>query len=182
MSAASAERTSGAPSLAVVIAPFLVAVIALAFGAFPFGGDALVAAFVGAVLVVLVAIDLDRGEVPNRIVLPATAVVLAARIAITPHHAVEYALGALLAAAGLALPRVFNRRLLGAGDPKLALLSGAAVGWQVGWAIALAFMLLFPVALVVLIRGGRAARGSTIPLSPFLAAGTLIVLLGPGLT
>ncbi|HEX3392025.1 MAG TPA: prepilin peptidase [Solirubrobacteraceae bacterium] len=178
------EAIGGAPLLSMpgLVAPFVVAAIALALGAYPLGGTALLAAFVAAVLVVLAAIDLERRIVPNRIVLPAAAVALLGHIALTPGDAAQYALAALLAALFLFLPRLFNPKALGMGDVKLGLLIGAALGWSAASALALGFLLVFPVALAIAIRGGAAAaRRATIPMCPFLALGALVVLLGPGL-
>lgn len=164
------------------VAPFVVAAVALAFGAYPLGGKALLAAFVAAVLVVLAAIDLEHRIIPNRIVLPAAGIALLGRIALGPGGASQYALAALAAAIFLFLPRLLNASAMGMGDVKLGLLIGAALGWGAASALALGFLFVFPVALVIAIRGGAAAaRRTTIPMGPFLALGALVVLLGPGL-
>jgi leader peptidase (prepilin peptidase)/N-methyltransferase len=174
---------AGRPLLSTpgLVAPFVVAAVALALGAYPLGGEALLAAFVGAVLVILAAIDLERRIVPNRIVLPATAVTLLARVALVPGDAPQYVLAALLAALFLFLPRIFSREALGMGDVKLGLLIGAALGWGAASALALAFLFVFPVALAIVVRKGAEARRTTIPMGPFLALGALVALLGPGL-
>jgi leader peptidase (prepilin peptidase) / N-methyltransferase len=115
-------------------------------------------------------------------VLPAAAVALLGRVALTPGDASQYALAALLAALFLFLPRLINRSALGMGDVKLGLLIGAALGWGAASALALGFLFVFPVALAITIRGGLSqARRATIPMGPFLALGALVVLLGPGL-
>jgi leader peptidase (prepilin peptidase)/N-methyltransferase len=167
-----------APGLVV---PFVVAAVALALGAYPLGGTALLAAFVGTVLVVLAAIDLERRIVPNRIVLPAAAIALLGRVALAPGHASQYLFAALLAALFLFVPRLFSPSAIGMGDVKLGLLIGAALGWGAASALALGFLFVFPVAVVIAIRGGAQARRTTIPMCPFLALGALVVLLGPGL-
>jgi len=141
-----------------------------------------VAAVTGATLVVISAIDIERGIIPNKIVLPATAVVLVAQIVLFPDRAGEWALAALLAALFFLVPNVLSRKLMGMGDVKLALLLGAALGWQVVGAVALAFLCVFPVALLTLARGGLAARKTTIPFGPFLSLGALIMLFVPHLT
>jgi leader peptidase (prepilin peptidase)/N-methyltransferase len=177
-------QTEGRPLLSApgAVVPFVVAAIALALGAYPLGGTALLAAFVSAVLVLLAAIDLERRIVPNRIVLPAAGIALLGRIALAPGDAAQYALAALLAAAFLFVPRLFNANALGMGDVKLGLLIGAALGWGVASALVLGFLLVFPVALVITIRqGAAAARRTTIPMCPFLALGALVALLAPGL-
>jgi leader peptidase (prepilin peptidase)/N-methyltransferase len=154
------------------------AVVVAAFFVLPFD-EAVIAAGTGATLVVLSAIDLERGIIPNRIVLPAAAIVLVAQIALFPDRASEWALAAILAALFFLVPNVLNRKLMGMGDVKLALLLGAALGWGVVGALLLAFLCVFPVAVLVLARGGLAARKTTIPFGPFLALGALIMLFLP---
>ena len=110
------------PAVELVTA-LLLAGCVLAFG---LSAEAAVAAFFCAVLVAVSAIDLEHRIIPNRIVLPATVLVLVANTArdLSP----EWALGALgasgfLFAAALAYPAG-----MGMGDVKLALLMGAALG------------------------------------------------------
>lgn len=179
--ATKATRTSvvSAPGLLV---PFVLVAIALPFAAYA-PNEALLVAFVSVVLVVLAAIDVERRIVPNRIVLPAAAIALLGRIALAPGDTVQYALAALLTALFLFLPRLFSTSSIGMGDVKLGLLIGAALGWGAASALALGFLLVFPVALAIAVRGGvAAARSTAIPMCPFLALGSLAVLLGPAIT
>jgi leader peptidase (prepilin peptidase)/N-methyltransferase len=164
----------------VTVAPAVVAVVALAFAILPLG-HAVVAAITGATLVVLSAIDLESGIIPNRVVLPAAGIVLCAQVALFPDRAAEWALAAILSAFVLMLPQLIGRGWMGMGDVKLGLLLGAALGWAVLGAVVLAFVCVFPVALLVLLRGGIAARKTMIPFGPFLALGALIILFGPQL-
>jgi prepilin signal peptidase PulO-like enzyme (type II secretory pathway) len=166
------------PAAATVVA---LVVVVFAFVALPLD-HALVAALTGATLVVISAVDIERGIIPNKIVLPATAIVLVAQIALFPDRAGEWALAAILAALFFLVPNVLSRKLMGMGDVKLALLLGAALGWQVAGAVVLACLCVFPVALVTLARGGLAARKATIPFGPFLSLGALIMLFVPYLT
>ena len=163
------------------VAPLAIAAAAFAFAIFPFDASAFIAAFLAAVLVVLSATDIERGIIPNRIVLPATAVVLLARIAFYPGRALEWVLASVLAALALLLPRFINASSFGMGDVKLAMLIGAALGWGAALALPVAFLCVFPVALLTLIRGGLAARKQTLPFGPFLALGALIVFFVPHL-
>lgn len=172
---AAAPRLLRSPA---TVAPFTLTVVALAFAILPLE-RAIVAALTGATLVVLSAIDLERGIIPNRIVLPAASIVLVAQVALFPERAGEWALAATLSAFVLMLPQLLGRRWMGMGDVKLGLLLGAALGWGVIGAVLLAFVCVFPVALLVLLRGGIAARKTTIPFGPFLALGALMVLFGP---
>lgn len=164
----------------VVVAPFFVAVIALAFATLPLD-RAVVAAITASVLVVLSAIDIERRIIPNRIVLPAAGVVLVLQLALFPGQALEWTLAPVLAALVFILPQLFGRAWMGMGDVKLVLLIGAALGWGVVGAALLGFLLTSPVSLLVLVRGGFGARKTMIPFGPFLALGALIVLFGPSL-
>lgn len=167
--------------------PLLVGLAALTMGtaaliASPAGAGGAIAALLAAVVVVLAAIDLDHRIVPNRIVLPAAAVVLLARIVFFPDHALEFVLAGLGAAAFFFIPNLIARSLMGMGDVKLALLLGAGLGSSVVGAISVAFLGFFPVAVWMLIRGGLGARRKTLPFAPFLALGTLVILLLPYIT
>jgi prepilin signal peptidase PulO-like enzyme (type II secretory pathway) len=153
--------------------------VALVFVVLPFGATAVVGAFLAAVLVVLSAVDIERGIIPNRIVLPATAIMLLFRLAFFPSHAPEWLLGTLLGGAVLFLPHLFSPASLGMGDVKLAMLIGAALGWGVVLALPVGFVCVFPAALAVIARGGLAARKTTIPFGPFMALGALIILFTP---
>jgi leader peptidase (prepilin peptidase)/N-methyltransferase len=139
--------------------------------------QALVVAFFVVVLVVLSFIDVRTRRLPNRIVLPAAAVVLAAHVAIAPDRALEWvvaALGAfaLLLAAAFAYPGG-----LGMGDVKLALLLGAALGWAVGAALVIGFAAAGLAGVLMIVRSGWSARRAALPLGPFLALGALAALL-----
>ena len=99
---------------------------AACFVHFGLSGEAFVASFFCAVLVVLSAIDLRHRIVPNRLVLPAALVVLVAQTALYPSP--EWALGALGAAGFLFVAALAYPAGMGMGDVKLALLLGAMLG------------------------------------------------------
>lgn len=158
------------------VLPIATAVAVVAFLRFSPSAEAAISAFTAATLVVLAAIDIDCGLIPNRIVLPAWGVVLAAQLVFYPHHAVEWLACSAGAALILLIPHAIRSAWMGMGDVKLMLLIGAALGWNAAGALLLSFVCAFPVALVILIRGGSAARKATLPFGPFLAAGALIML------
>jgi leader peptidase (prepilin peptidase)/N-methyltransferase len=139
------------------------------------------AGFMAAVLIVLAAYDLESRIIPNVIVLPATAVVLLARVALAPDQALHTVLAGAVAATILLIPNLVSRSMVGMGDVKLALLLGVGLGWGFLGAFVIAFASVFPVALVIVIRGGAAARKATIAFGPFLALGGLVILLAPHL-
>jgi leader peptidase (prepilin peptidase)/N-methyltransferase len=128
------------------------------------------------VLVVLAAIDLERRIIPNRIVLPAVVLILAAQIALSPDRALEWTAASLGAALFLLLPLLVYPSGMGMGDVKLALLLGAGLGWAIVPALVAGLVAAFIVALVVLVRGGLAARKTALPFGPFLVLGALFGL------
>jgi leader peptidase (prepilin peptidase)/N-methyltransferase len=153
----------------------------LAFVSAPTVAEAFIGAFVAFVLVVLAATDLERRIIPNRVVLPAAAIVLVANIATSPEHSPEFILAAVAVGIAFLIPNLISASLMGMGDVKLMMLLGAGLGWGAVGAIMIGFLSVFPFALAALIRGGISARKATLPFGPFLAFGGLLVLIGPHL-
>jgi leader peptidase (prepilin peptidase)/N-methyltransferase len=158
------------PAVELVTA-VLVAGSVLAFG---LTAEAAVAAFFCAVLVAVSAIDLEHRIIPNRIVIPATLVVLVANtlLDLSP----EWALGALagsgfLLAAALAYPAG-----MGMGDVKLALLMGATLGRTVSVALMVGMLAAMIPGVFLFARHGSKARKMGIPFGPFLAIGSVVAL------
>jgi leader peptidase (prepilin peptidase)/N-methyltransferase len=149
----------------------LLAGCVLAFG---FTLKTAAAAIACAALVVVTATDLERRIVPNRVVLPAGAAVLALQTA--AHPSVEWTLGAVGAAGFLFLAALAYPGGMGMGDVKLALLIGALLGRTTPVGILLGLFLALIPSLVLLARHGARARRLAIPFAPFLAAGAVIAL------
>jgi leader peptidase (prepilin peptidase)/N-methyltransferase len=158
------------PIVEALTAALVVACI-LRFG---FTADALVAAFFCAVLVVISAIDIEQRIVPNKIVLPATAIVLVAQTLL--HPSLEWLIAALCAALFLFLPALVYPAGLGMGDVKLALLLGAMLGAEVAVAMAIGLLAAVVPSVVLLAMKGSAARKMALPFAPFLALGGLVAL------
>ena len=131
-----------------------------------------------AALVVVTATDLERRIVPNRVVLPATGVVLALQLAGRP--SVEWPLAGIGAAGFLLAAALAYPGGMGMGDVKLALLMGVALGRTVPVALMLGMVAALVPAVVMFARHGRAARKSAIPFAPFLALGSLVALFAGG--
>jgi leader peptidase (prepilin peptidase) / N-methyltransferase len=137
-------------------------------------GTAAVAAFFCLALVAVSATDLEHRIIPNRIVLPATVIVLAANTAL--HPSPRWGLAALgasgfLFAAALAYPKG-----MGMGDVKLALLMGAALGKTVPVAMMIGMSSALVPGVYLLVRHGKAARKMGVPFGPFLALGSVAAL------
>jgi leader peptidase (prepilin peptidase)/N-methyltransferase len=148
--------------------------VAACFWRFGVSWDALVAAFYACVLVAISAIDLEHKIIPNRIVLPAALVVLAARTIL--HPSVEWLVAGLGASFFLLLAALAYPAGMGMGDVKLALLLGFAVGRSVPVALMLGMLSALVPSVVLLARHGAAARKMAIPFGPFLALGGIVAL------
>lgn len=140
---------------------------------------------VAAGLVALSAIDLAHFLLPNRIVYPLALVTLAlltlGALGDGDWGALARALlGGLAGMLTLGVLHLVSPRSMGFGDVKLAFVLGLALGW-LGWGelvlgLFCGFLAgaLVGVALIALRRRGRKDH---LPFGPFLAFGTLVVLL-----
>jgi leader peptidase (prepilin peptidase)/N-methyltransferase len=142
--------------------------------AFGLTATALISAVFCWILVVVTRTDIEHKLIPNRIVLPGTVVVLAARTLDDP--SVEWVIAAVAAGAALLLIAFIYPAGLGMGDVKLAAYLGAGLGAAVVVGIFIGFLAAFVPAVVLLVRHGRAARKAAIPLGPFLALGAVVAL------
>jgi leader peptidase (prepilin peptidase)/N-methyltransferase len=152
-------------------AALLIAGCVLAFGLTFYTA---IAAFFCCALVAISAVDLEHRIVPDRIVLPATVIVLAAQTIRDP--SVEWVLCALGASLFLFLAVLAYPAGMGMGDVKLALLMGAALGKLVAVALMLGMLAALVPGLYLLARHGQAARKMAIPFAPFLALGSIVAL------
>jgi leader peptidase (prepilin peptidase)/N-methyltransferase len=149
----------------------LVAGCVLAFG---LTADAAVATLFCIALVAVSATDLEHRIIPNKIVLPAAVVVLAAQTAL--HPSPEWALGALGASGFLFVAALAYPAGMGMGDVKLALVMGAMLGRTVGVALMLGMIAALVPGVVLLAKHGQKARKMGIPFGPFLALGSVVAL------
>jgi leader peptidase (prepilin peptidase)/N-methyltransferase len=153
---------------------------AACFWRFGLSGSAAVAAFFCLTLVAVSATDLEHRIIPNRIVVPAGLIVLAANTAL--HPSPRWAIAAVggsgfLLAAALAYPAG-----MGMGDVKLAFLMGAALGSSVAVGLFVGMLAALVPGIVILVRHGKAGRKMGIPFGPFLALGSVVALFaGPWL-
>ncbi|MFL5951719.1 MAG: prepilin peptidase [Gaiellaceae bacterium] len=149
----------------------LIAGCVLAFG---LTAEAAISAFFCAVLVAVSAIDLEHRIIPNRIVLPATVIVLIANTLrdVSP----QWTLAALAASGFLFTAALIYPAGMGMGDVKLALLMGAALGKTVPVALMAGMIAAMVPSLVLFARHGSKARKMGIPFGPFLAIGSVVAL------
>jgi len=127
-----------------------------------------------AALVVITATDLTHRIVPNRVVLPAAAIVLVLMTAWEPSP--EWAAAGLGASTFLLLVALAYPAGMGMGDVKLALLMGVALGRAVAVALPLGMLFALVPAIFLFARHGSGARKMAIPFAPFLALGSVVAL------
>ena len=132
-------------------------------------------AICGATLAAVSAIDIAEQRVPNRLVLPATLVCVGLSLA------AGAAAGGLLTGAVLVsmlgLVSLASPQVLGMGDVKLALLVVVGLDGSASRALLLGLVLATLAGLATIGRYGASARRRSLPLAPFIAAGSLLVLL-----
>jgi leader peptidase (prepilin peptidase)/N-methyltransferase len=144
--------------------------------------------FLAPVLVVLCAVDLRERILPDRILLPSTAVA-AGLLAIgalaerEPGCILAGVLGAALFAGILFVLHLVSPSGLGFGDVKLGVLLGLYLGVEgiglVVWALLAGSLLGLLLAVPVAVRAR--SRRAAIPFGPALAAGTVLTLAVNGL-
>jgi leader peptidase (prepilin peptidase)/N-methyltransferase len=176
---AATDQGTGRNEGAVRIVTAAIAAFLSLLGLIRYGlsGEGIVAVFGICVLVVLSRHDLERRVIPNRIVIPAWLVTLAAQLIIDPDRWREWIVGSLAAGGFFLVFALLRPGGLGFGDVKLALFIGALLGWDVIPALLIGTLASAVFAIALLVREGAAARKRTIPLGPFLAAGALVTLL-----
>lgn len=131
-------------------------------------------------LVALVEIDLLVRRLPREISFPATLISFCLLVTARPDRWWAMALGALIPTALLAATLWLSRRRLGSGDVRLAPLLGVHLGFVSSTAVFYGFTSSFVIAgltVFALLLVGRASRSTSIPFGPFLAVGTLLVLI-----
>lgn len=141
------------------------------------------------VLLTLTVIDLECYRLPDAIVLPSVATVLVIMAVLSAQASDVGRLRAALVGGALyfvvlLIAHLLSPRGMGFGDVKLAALLGLCVGWSAGdvpdaisavlWAMLIGFGVgaLAGVAILIVRR-----RNRPFPFGPFLASGTIVVLL-----
>jgi leader peptidase (prepilin peptidase)/N-methyltransferase len=154
-----------------LVTGLLVAASVWRFGLHP---EALVASFFCLALVTVSATDLEHRIIPNRIVLPAAAVVLVGQTLV--HPSAEWAIAAFGASGFLLAAALIYPAGMGMGDVKLALLLGAMLGRTVPVALFVGMAAALVPGVYLLAKHGSKGRKMGVPLAPFLALGAVVAL------
>ena len=165
------------------------AVLALLCGTFAGQPSVLAFGFLGALGVVLGAVDVAVHRLPDRLTLPAYPVmVVLLGVAAAIGHDGGALVRALLASAALTagylLLALLRPGQLGGGDIKLAGLIGLGLGW-LGWPAVLAgAMLAFALTAIVslaLLAARRIGLRDAICFGPFMLGGAMLAILATGI-
>ncbi len=125
-------------------------------------------------LVVITATDLEYRLIPNRVVGPASVIVLAGMT--IAHPSPRWAIAAVAAAAFLLVFSLISPQGMGMGDVKLAFLMGAALGRDVAVAFVVASLASMVPSVVIIARHGRKGGKMGFPFGPCLALGSVVAL------
>ena len=127
----------------------------------------------GAALFAVALFDLAQRRIPNRIVLPAAATCAALTLAAgVPLSLIAGLATILLLIVSLRWPAAF-----GMGDVKLAHLLVLGLAADALHPLALGLILAALASLALLIRQGRTAWRTSLPLAPFLVVGALLTVI-----
>ena len=154
----------------------LLTAVLIAGCVFAFGltAEAAIASFFCAVLVAISAIDLEHRIIPNRIVLPATAIVLVANTLRDP--SIQWLAAGVGAFVFLFVAALIYPAGMGMGDVKLAALMGVALGRTVPVALMAGMVASMIPSIFLFARHGMKARKMGFPFGPFLAVGSVVAL------
>jgi leader peptidase (prepilin peptidase)/N-methyltransferase len=130
-----------------------------------------------AVLVIVTLTDLERGVIPNVVLIAGAVAAVAIAAVDDPSSFGERALAAVGAGGFLFVAALAYPGGMGMGDVKLAALIGLYLGDAVIAALVVAVLAGALVGIAVMASQGSGARKRAIPFGPFLALGGLIGLL-----
>ncbi|WP_429843678.1 prepilin peptidase [Brevibacillus sp. FIR094] len=133
------------------------------------------------VMAVAMYTDLRRRLIYDWLTLPGIVYFLILHAYLHPEKWLTYAMGVIVLGGISLLMAMISNGQMGGGDIKLLALVGAAVGWQVGLVVLMLTYLLAGVSVLTIWAiakmTGRMKIGREIPLAPFVAGGTSLMLI-----
>jgi leader peptidase (prepilin peptidase) / N-methyltransferase len=132
-------------------------------------------AVLGGALGILVLYDVRERRIPNRVVGP--AILACSVLSIVEGVRASGVAGGAVLVAVILLAALARPAWVGMGDAKLAVLLLAGLHGATPLALLFGVELAAVIALAVALRRGRIALAASLPLAPFMAAGSLLALL-----
>jgi leader peptidase (prepilin peptidase) / N-methyltransferase len=131
-----------------------------------------------ALLAVAALVDLQRKLIPDWLTLPGLVWVLAVSAFLGWPRLSDALLGATLCGGALLLFAIASRGSVGGGDVKLMAMIGASLGWRWGFGVLAFAQLAAGVLALGLILTRRTGRKDSLAFGPFLAAFSVLAMLG----
>ncbi|WP_188066973.1 A24 family peptidase [Brevibacillus brevis] len=133
------------------------------------------------VMAVAMYTDLRRRLIYDWLTLPGTVYFLVLHAYLHPEKWLTYAIGVIVLGGISLVMAVISNGQMGGGDIKLLALVGAAVGWQAGLVVLMLTYLLAGVSVLpmwaIAKMTGKMKLVREIPLGPFIAGGTSLLLV-----
>jgi leader peptidase (prepilin peptidase)/N-methyltransferase len=165
------------PIRALLLPPASALLFALAALASDEWGPTILTGLFAAIFLALVATDLERRLIPNRIVYPAMLLAMAVSWAWPDRSVAQVFAGGGLALAIMLAVYIVSLGRFGFGDVKMATLMGFAAGFP-AMAVGLFFTAISAgLVAAFLLLTGIMRRGQYMPYGPFIAIGAIISLL-----
>ena len=142
--------------------------------------QAAVACLYAAFLLTVAVIDLEHRRVLNVMLAPAAVVALLASLLPGPPSVLSAVVGGAAGFGLFFLIALIGRGKMGAGDVKLAGVIGLMLGFPAAITALVIGIFLGGAAAIILLITHRAGRKSTFAYAPYLALGTIVVLLAAG--
>lgn len=132
-----------------------------------------------ATLVAVSITDIRERVIPNRLLLVAALVWAVGAVALGQVAVGGHVAAAVFISLPLLLAALLHPEGMGMGDVKLVAVIGLFLGWQAWPALLIGLALAGLTGVLISVGGRRPPSQTTLPLAPFLAAGTLpVALLG----
>ena len=130
-----------------------------------------------AMLAAITLTDLERGIIPNTVLIGGALAAVALVAATDPSSFPERGVAAAAAGGGLFAIVLAYPRGMGMGDVKLAAVMGLYLGTSVAPALLIAVLAGTIVGVGLMVGQGSSARKRAVPFGPFLALGGVVALL-----
>jgi leader peptidase (prepilin peptidase) / N-methyltransferase len=168
------------PIRAPLLEAATIVVFALAWFLIPDPWSLAITCLYAAFLLAVLVIDLEHRRVLNIMLAPAAVVALLVSLLPGGPDPLQALLGGAIGFGTFGLLALIGRGAMGLGDVKLAGVIGLMTGYPLVLPALLAGVALGGIAAIALLVTRRAGRKSTMAYAPYLALGTIIVLLAAG--
>ena len=144
---------------------------------YPGSYETMLVAFYSSLLIIFLVINIERGEILNRVAYPAIAVAMVLALFVQERSAFEMLAGGLIAFTVVFLISLRFPSRIGLGDAKLAAFIGLAVGYPYVWLVLFLALVIGGIIASVLVLGKVVGQKRPLALAPFLAGAAFVTML-----